>query len=56
MIRISESHDYDLVGELIDMPETARARQESNNPFAILPSTTIPRSSPEARVSADPRA
>jgi ribosomal protein S12 methylthiotransferase len=55
-IRISETHDYDLVGELIDVPESAgRLLEQSGNPFAILPSASIPRSSPEARISADPR-
>ena len=56
-IRITEAHDYDLVGELIDAPER-RQRQQSqpHNPFVVLRSTSIPKSHPAARISSDSRA
>ena len=39
-LRVSEAHDYDLVGELVDPPEqTFTSRQQANNPFPILQST-----------------
>jgi ribosomal protein S12 methylthiotransferase len=44
-LRITEAHDYDLVGELIDTPERSVAlRQQAVNPFPILPANT-PRAS-----------
>jgi ribosomal protein S12 methylthiotransferase len=52
VIRITEAQDYDLVGELIDTGDphyTAPAR--TGNPFVILPSASIPKSFPAARVS-----
>ena len=61
-IRITEAHDYDLVGELIDMPEQfASAAAMSTNPFQILSSNpaahaSIPRSHPAARISSNPHA
>ena len=40
MLRISEAHDYDLVGELIDSPEHSYMSPERTaNPFQILNST-----------------
>jgi ribosomal protein S12 methylthiotransferase len=51
-MRINEAHDYDLVGELVDAAEPGnRPRAESSNPFVILPSASIPKSYPEARLS-----
>ncbi len=39
--RVTEAHDYDLVGELTDGSEQAAGqRQQSINPFPILPSNT----------------
>ena len=36
-VRITEAHDYDVVGELIDLPESSYAAlQQSANPFPIL--------------------
>jgi ribosomal protein S12 methylthiotransferase len=36
-IRITEAHDYDLVGELVDGPEVShRAAKQALNPFPIL--------------------
>jgi ribosomal protein S12 methylthiotransferase len=56
-IRITESHDYDLVGELVDGAEPGLRRPaENSNPFVILPSVSIPQSRPEARLSSDNRA
>jgi ribosomal protein S12 methylthiotransferase len=55
-IRISEAHDYDLVGELIDAPESQAAAEMPVNPFVVLSSTSIPKSHPAARISSDPRA
>jgi ribosomal protein S12 methylthiotransferase len=48
-LRVTEAHDYDLVGELIDAPEHsyAAAKRESN-PFPILPTVT-PRAGLPAR-------
>jgi ribosomal protein S12 methylthiotransferase len=44
-IRITEAHDYDLVGELIDAPEQAyTAPVDASNPFPIL-SANPPRAS-----------
>jgi ribosomal protein S12 methylthiotransferase len=40
MIRITEAHDYDVVGELIDTPEQSFTfSQQASNPFPILPSS-----------------
>jgi ribosomal protein S12 methylthiotransferase len=37
LMRITEAHDYDLVGELVDVPELAYVRAaQSANPFQIL--------------------
>jgi ribosomal protein S12 methylthiotransferase len=39
MLRVTEAHDYDLVGELVDAPElNFTERQPAANPFPILPS------------------
>ncbi len=39
-VRITEAHDYDLVGELIDAPEQSfSAPLQARNAFPILPST-----------------
>ena len=59
-IRITEAHDYDLVGELVDSPEQFQAAS-SPSPFQILSSGTasyasIPRSHPAARISSNPHA
>jgi ribosomal protein S12 methylthiotransferase len=36
-LRVTEAHDYDLVGELVDAPESAYVRAEAaSNPFPIL--------------------
>jgi ribosomal protein S12 methylthiotransferase len=52
-IRITEAHDYDLVGELVDASEQGFARQaQTGNPFVILPTASIPKSFPAARLSA----
>ena len=46
MLRITEAHDYDLVGELIDEGEQSfTVRQQSTNPFPILPSNSASRAS-----------
>jgi ribosomal protein S12 methylthiotransferase len=51
-IRITQAHDYDLVGELVDASEPgSRKYAESQNPFVILPQAAIPKSYPEARLS-----
>ena len=59
-LRITEAHDYDLVGELIDSPEQFHSAG-STNPFQILSSNptshaSIPRSHPAARISSNPHA
>ena len=37
MLRVTEAHDYDLVGELIDDPEVGSfALRQPANPFPIL--------------------
>lgn len=59
-IRITESHDYDVVGELVDGGEAASFLAAAN-PFPILTGNAplhaaIPRSHPAARISSDPRA
>ena len=39
MMRVTEAHDYDLVGELVDMPErdfAPSADMTASNPFPIL--------------------
>ena len=42
-LRITEAHDYDLVGELTGTPESAHtARPEAPNPFPILSSRPSP--------------
>jgi len=47
MLRITEAHDYDLVGELVDAQETNFVeRQQVANPFPILPTQTAPRAIP----------
>jgi ribosomal protein S12 methylthiotransferase len=56
-IRITESHDYDLVGELVDGAEPSLRRfADDTSPFVILPSVSIPQSRPELRLSSDQRA
>jgi ribosomal protein S12 methylthiotransferase len=41
-LRITEAHDYDLVGELIDTPEQKFvSQQQATNPFPILPSHAV---------------
>ncbi len=35
-IRITEAHDYDLVGELVDAPERFFTARQAANPFPIL--------------------
>jgi ribosomal protein S12 methylthiotransferase len=53
-LRITEAHDYDVVGELVDGAEPGRVNRESSrNPFVIFPSATIPKSYPEARLSSE---
>jgi ribosomal protein S12 methylthiotransferase len=36
-LRVTEAHDYDLVGELVDAPEQLRPAARQANPFPILP-------------------
>jgi ribosomal protein S12 methylthiotransferase len=44
-LRITEAHDYDLVGELIDGPEKrVQERREASHPFPILHSSSAPAS------------
>jgi ribosomal protein S12 methylthiotransferase len=39
--RVTEAHDYDLIGELIDAPEQSYITAKQHlNPFPILPSNT----------------
>ncbi len=39
-LRVTEAHDYDLVGELVDAPEFSfTAPQQAISPFTILPSS-----------------
>ena len=41
-LRVTDAHDYDLVGELVDAPEHAYiAPAASSNPFPILPTSTL---------------
>lgn len=61
-IRITEAHDYDVVGELVDAGEERRA-SSALNPFPILTSNpaahaamSIPKSHSAARISSDPHA
>ena len=40
-LRVTEAHDYDLIGELIDAPECSSVpRQQTVDPFPILPAHT----------------
>jgi ribosomal protein S12 methylthiotransferase len=56
-IRITETHDYDLIGELIDAGEEhPMASVNVANPFVILPTASIPKSFPAARLSSETRA
>jgi ribosomal protein S12 methylthiotransferase len=49
-IRITEAHDYDVIGELVDAREAAYTRRPiAANPFPILSSTAAYRSSLPAR-------
>jgi hypothetical protein len=37
LLRVTEAHDYDLVGELVDAPEADYVRAaQAANPFPIL--------------------
>ncbi len=46
-LRITEVHDYDLVGELVDTPEQSfSVQQQASNPFPILPSGVPQRAIP----------
>jgi ribosomal protein S12 methylthiotransferase len=48
-LRVTEAHDYDLVGELVDAPEHSYvARKRELSPFSIL-ATATPRASLPAR-------
>jgi hypothetical protein len=47
-IRFTASHDYDLVGELIDAPEEAAIPIVKTNPFPILASPR-PQTAPVSR-------
>lgn len=47
LLRVTEAHDYDLVGELVDGPEAKIASQFGANPFPIL--TSHPAQSYSAR-------
>jgi ribosomal protein S12 methylthiotransferase len=49
-IRITEAHDYDLVGELVDPAEPNR-RAANPGPFVILPAASIQKSFPAAQLS-----
>jgi ribosomal protein S12 methylthiotransferase len=40
-MRITEAHDYDLVGELVDSPERPAAPRMAANPFPILAAKQI---------------
>ncbi|MBV9084088.1 MAG: radical SAM protein, partial [Acidobacteriaceae bacterium] len=41
MFRVTEAHDYDLVGELVDTPERPyRTTAQASTPFPILPSAS----------------
>ncbi|HXR75535.1 MAG TPA: 30S ribosomal protein S12 methylthiotransferase RimO [Bryobacteraceae bacterium] len=56
-IRITEAHDYDLIGELIDAGEKRPdASVNPAAPFVILPTASIPKSFPAARLSSETRA
>jgi ribosomal protein S12 methylthiotransferase len=51
-IRITEAHDYDLVGELVDASEPGTRRYaESQNPFVILPQASPNRARQDGTVS-----
>lgn len=50
-IRITEAHDYDLVGELVDPAEPNRRAASNTGPFVILPAASIPKSFPAAQLS-----
>jgi ribosomal protein S12 methylthiotransferase len=41
-IRITEAHDYDLVGELVDPPERSSPSRPAANPFPILGAKQVP--------------
>jgi hypothetical protein len=56
-IRITETYDYDLIGELIDAGEEhPMASVNVADPFVILPTASIPKSFPAARLSSETRA
>lgn len=56
-IRITEAHDYDLIGELVDTGEERPAASANPvSPFVILPTASIPKSFPAARLSSETRA
>jgi ribosomal protein S12 methylthiotransferase len=38
-LRVTEAHDYDLVGELVDNPEQGYRPQSLSSPFHILSSS-----------------
>jgi ribosomal protein S12 methylthiotransferase len=65
VIRITEAHDYDLIGGLVDSPEQAprpaASLHKAANPFPILSTNpaahaSIPRSHPAFRISSSPHA
>jgi len=56
-IRVTEAHDYDLIGALIDAREDRpTALVNPAGPFVILPTASIPKSFPAARLSSETRA
>jgi ribosomal protein S12 methylthiotransferase len=43
MLRVTEAHDYDLIGELVDAPELGYSRPaQAANPFPILNMSSVP--------------
>jgi hypothetical protein len=40
---VTEAHDYDLIGELVDAPELGYSRPaQAANPFPILNMSSVP--------------
>ena len=54
MVRITDAHDYDLVGELSDPVEASiPAQRSSESPFIVLPAAHLSAGVPGTRLSSD---
>jgi ribosomal protein S12 methylthiotransferase len=55
LLRVTQAHDYDLIGELVDTPESLAPKQNlASSPFRIIPAHSSPTVYAAARTEAMP--